>query len=200
MGLNASVVVFPVCPGSRPGLLARLLGSESVATMLPAADLAGMARSVVGVFEGAGLLSPGTADAAVTDEGATFATCQVLEGEPPGDLRWVHIGVEDQALRSTLAEIVYTATEEEWFGDLEIREHANAVAVPHVDVTCLSRPIALSNTRKRVIARSWLFIEFSYDDARVSAEIHKIRDASHAVFVRLEELLQAPVRWAVVDG
>jgi len=158
------------------------------------------AREIAAALSLSGLLSSDALSSLVVDTEPTFATAQVLETDPPDGLTWAHIAIPPGCLRPEVGDLVYTANEAEWFGDDEALEKPDALAVPLVHVTCLSQPISLTEAGRRVVATSWAFLEFNYEDARVCPEIHTIRAPDHPLFSRLSALLQSPVQWAVVVG
>ncbi len=201
MGMNGSVIIFPVLPKSSSGFWSRLTGGRRPAIELPTTpeQLESSARALLHALEELSLLQPGTAQSAVADEEPTFATSELLEDEPPEDIQWVHLSVDPSSLHPNLGQLVYTATEKEWFSGSRV-EDPEAIAVPGLDVTCFSKPVSLRGAESRAVATSWLFLEFDFGDARLSPEVHTIREPAHPIFNRLSSILGSPVKWAVIAG
>ncbi len=201
MGLNGSIVIFPPCRNTSPDLISRVLRRAPLPPPCPTSisELRVVAKGILTALEDLQLIAKGTTKSSKADRESTFATCEVLD-RPPAGLLWTHIAVSPRALRSSMADLVYIATEQQWSGDVETPDDPDALAVPLLHVTCLSQPISLTEAGRRVVATSWAFLEFSYEGARLSDDIHTIRNPSHPLFARLGTLLGGPVKWAVAVG
>ena len=204
MGLNASIIVHPAAEEPRHGLLTRILGraADPGMTILsrPPDQLEAMARGVLAAFERRGFLSAGIAEGATArhGHGASFTG---IEFEPPPSLVWVHIPVDPTALLPAIGAIVFTLTQGEWWAGFQTPENPELLALPYLDVTLFSAPVKIRDGAiGKVICRTWAVIEFSYDDVRVSEEIHRIRNEADPLFEALGSILGSAMRWGIVAG
>ena len=203
MGLNASIIVYPAIEWPRHGLFTRIVGQAAddpggMHTLPRSPDqLEGMARGVLTAFERRGFLSAGIAEGATATHGHGAFTG--FEFEPPPTLVWVHLPIDPSALLPAISAIVYMSTQREWWGDAS--HNPELLAVPHLDVTLFSAPVTIrEEVLGEVVCETWAVIEFSYEDARVSKEIHRIRNGADPLFAALASVLGSAMRWGIVAG
>src|SRR5262249_9242229 len=123
-----------------------------------------------------------------------------FEFEAPPSLVWVHIPVEPTALLPAISAIVWTSTQAEWWGDFQTQNNPELLAVPYFDVTLFSASVEIRDLHGEVVCRTWAVIEFSYLDARVSEEIHRIRNEADPLFEALGSVLGSVIKWGIVAG
>jgi len=182
MGLHGSIVIYPKA------------GRPSPANQ----SLEQTALRVVEAFERLGLARKGTAYSLTPDRESTSATSSILDDNPEG-IEWVHVAVDPALLLASIGEVVYAATAKE-FWEPDTAEQDDAFAVPYLDVTVLSAEIPAINHDGSIACTAWAFVEFSYEDVRLSSEIHRIRDESHQILKDLESVFGTRVGWTVVSG
>jgi hypothetical protein len=159
-----------------------------------------MAREVLAAFERRGFLSAGIAEGATARHGHG-ASVRRIDFEPPPSLVWVHIPVDAKALLPAISAIVSTLTQGEWWAGFQTPENPELLALPYLDITLFSAPVKIRDGAiGRVICRTWAVIEFSYDDVRVSEEIHRIKNEADPLFEALGSILGSTVRWGIVAG
>ncbi len=178
MGIYGSVVIFAKKPQPHPR-----------------SELEAIARRALLAFEEGGMMRGGASASAKAERTATFATACVLE-EPPAGLDWVEITVEPAALLPALSDLVFTQSEAE----TDPRGRKGVLTLPYLKATVLSAPILLRDHDGEEVCDSWCLIEFDYEDCRLSEEIHRIRDDSHPLLRRIEQVMGCEVGWGVVSG
>jgi hypothetical protein len=204
VSLNASIIVYPAAEEPRHGLIARILGraADPEMTILSRSpdQLEAMARKILTAFERRGFLSAGIAEGAAARHGHGASVTRI-EFEPPPPLVWVHIPVDPTALLPAISAIVYTLTQSEWWAGFQTPENPELLALPHLDVTLFSTPVEIRDgVLAKVICRTWAVVEFSYEDARVSEEIHRITNEADPLFEALGSILGSAMRWGIVAG
>jgi hypothetical protein len=142
--------------------------------------------SILAALEGCKLVQGGTS-AQVQDDRATFAV------RPSAGPR-SHAVIGPDKLLPAVGELVVTVSADELGAD------GDGIALPYLDVTALASSVALVNHDGTEACRSWAFVEFSWEDARLHPELHRVLDESHAVFAALAGALGGPIRWCVVSG
>src|SRR5215510_15314165 len=117
------------------------------------------------------------------------------------ELLWAHMAVDPRALLPAINAIVYTSTQGEWWGDLQANDNPELLALPHLDVTLFSTPVTIMDaTIAKVVCCTWAVVDFSYEDSRVSKEIHRIRNEADPLFEALASVLGSPMTWRIVPG
>jgi hypothetical protein len=208
MGTYASVLVFPQEP-RKPTLLGRFLRGEKT-NNLPALpekprDLDGTARRILTCFERHGFVTQGVAETASHTESATFATCDLLgDGRAiPAGLEWRHLAVEPCDLRPTISEIIWTLTAGQFYEESEIPagKSPEELALPYLDVMVFSREVKICDpVRNHAVCNPWAVIEFSFEDCRLSDEIHRIRELDHPFFRDLTLIFGRDPAWDYCAG
>jgi len=205
MGLNASIIVYPMIEEARDSLLTRIFSGAAdeagIRTFVRSSDqLQAMARRIVTAFERRGFISEGTAASAPVTQGHGASPTRI-EFEAPRELLWAHMAVDPRALLPAINAIVYTSTQGEWWGDLQANDNPELLAVPHLDVTLFSTPVTIMDaTIAKVVCCTWAVVDFSYEDSRVSKEIHRIRNEADPLFEALAADLGSPMTWRIVPG
>jgi len=204
MGINASIIVYPATEGPRHRLLAsigrRAANNPAMNTAPQSPDqLEGIAREVLAAFERRGFLSGGTAGSATARRGQGVSDARIEFASPPS-LVWVHIPVDPTALLPAISAIVWTSTQAEWWGDFQTPDNPELLAVPYLDVTLFSASVEIRDLLGEVVCQTWAVIEFSYLDARVSEEIHRIRNEADPLFEALGSVLGSVIKWGIVAG
>ena len=185
MGLAASIVIYPA-------------GTPASAT--PAARKK-LAEAMVAAMEASGLIAADAASALDHDPAATFATAQVIEGEgaKSGKVPWLHYSIEPELLAPTVGELVYSDTAKNWWNEKD-RKKRDLVAIPHVDICVFARPHPLKDHDAKLVCKTNVLVEFNYADARLSDEVHRVRDPEHLFLRELSSAWGCLVKWGVVSG
>jgi hypothetical protein len=150
------------------------------------ADVEMTARQVLRVLENFGMTRPGVSEAA-QPTGDCSATFEELfeEGELP---EHVHFVVQPEEVNPKLRELVYVLPEDS--DDLEL---------PFIEVTVAATQMPLIDPMSGdELAQTVAAIEFSYEDVRLSEEIHRLRDAEHPLLAGLSGVFASPIRCAIV--
>jgi hypothetical protein len=215
MGIYGAVAIYPADhrriehPWTFRGLISMLcLSYEPIPATLEATrprdahtyDLAATARAALRTFETAGFLPAGVAEVARADRTPTFATCRITE-RPPPDLDWVCLDVEPRLLSPAISEIVYTQTQAECSAGTGVMDGSpDELALPTLSVSVFSRAVDLTNEFSKGDVAGWAFVEFGFEDCRLSEDIHRIRNPQHRIFSQLAEVFGCEAKWGVVGG
>ena len=185
MGISASIVIYPV---------------DAPPSATPAARTK-LADAIVAAMEKSGLLSADASSAIAHDPAATFATAQVVEGDgaKPVKAPWLHYPIQPEVLTPAIGKLVYSDTAKNWWDEKD-RKKRDLVAVPYVDVCVFAKPHSLKDHNAKAVCKTNVLVEFSYADARLSDEIHRVRDPKHPFLRTLSSVLGGPVKWGVVSG
>jgi hypothetical protein len=189
MGAHASVIItppLPVTPSFLDRLFRRRLPHHEYPRPGATLDLAATAYEIFRLFIRHGFLS----DNAVLPEHSnkpTFATCRLFDGRPPNerwlfpDVDWFHLAIAAPQLRDKISEIVFTQTNEEFWDGLEPPqdEDPTSLSLPFVDIFVFEKAVAIPDGCSDKVFTTWSLIEFSFEDCRISDDIHRIRDMSH---------------------
>jgi hypothetical protein len=208
MGTYASVLVFPWEP-RKPSLFTRLFRPEKIEA-LPlrppeSMDLDKTARKILHCFERHGFLRQGVAEEAIHSESLTFGTHCIRDNTRhfPAGLQFCHLTARALDLQLRVREIVWTQTVRELYAELTIPDDENPeeLALPHLDIMVFSRPVRIyDSVRTQVVCNPWVLIEFSFEDCRLSEEIHRIRNTEHAIFRDLELIFGCAASWDYCAG
>jgi hypothetical protein len=160
-----------------------VLYPDSSATI---ADPQHVAREVIRAFEQAGLITPGTSRTTQpTGESSVTFELALEDGTLP---EHVHFAVDASELSRDIEQLVYVSPEDE--GELEL---------PFLDISVFSQAVPLVDPMSgESIGQTTAAIEFSYEDVRLSDEVHRLRDPTHKVLVELAGVFGAPIRTAIV--
>ena len=185
MGISASIVIYP---------------TDAPASTTPTARKK-LADAIIAAMEESGLLSPDTSSSLAPDPTGTFATAQVVEGEraKPRKVPWLHYPIGPELLSPAIGTLVYSDTAKNWWGEKD-RKKRDLLAVPYVDVCIFAKPQAFKNHDAKLVCKTNVLVEFSYADARLSDEIHHVRDPKHSFLRELSSVLGSPMNWGVVSG
>lgn len=151
-------------------------------------------RRTLSALEASGVIGEGMTYVAEIDDEITAATAD-LEGME-SEHAWAHASIEPRNLGPSVSDLVYTATEEEWFQETS-ESLKNVLAVPFLDVTILDRAFPLRGLGPAQL-HAWAVVEFSYEDARLDQAIHTVRNSGHSVFTALRNVWRTAVKWTVV--
>lgn len=157
-------------------------------------------RDVLRAFERVGLLVTGATEVAEVDRDPTWAT-HLTRADSDSLLTLAHFGVDARQLCLTLDELIFTQTQAEWAEGVDMPDFNSpeVLALPLLDVTVLSKRIPARNGPDNSIAcRSWLMIEFSFEDIRFHEEVNFIRQEDHPLFAELAAVLNTEIGWTVV--
>ena len=181
MGHYGSIVIFP---------------TRSPRASTPAAR-AKVASGIVSALEDTGLLAPGST--LEHDPEPTFATSHVLTDEK-GKLRklpWTHFAIEPELLTPAIGQLVYFDTAKNFYDEKD-RKKRDLIAVPMVDVCVFSKPQAIdADLDGNLLCKTSVLLEFNYGDARLSDEIHRVRDKRHRFMRALSKVLGSEIKWGV---
>jgi hypothetical protein len=183
MGLYGTTVLYSV--GGRAPARKRL---ESVG------------REILWVFEDLHMLVPGTSDGLEANRSPASIT-HLTRTDPDSSLALVHFGVDARLLRPALGELIFTMSQAEWSDGLDTPEFNSAelLAVPHLDVTVLSKRIrAFNPTDGSLACSSWAMIEFSFGSLQFDEQVNYLRQEDHPLLEELGAVLKAGVGWTVV--
>jgi hypothetical protein len=185
MGISASIVIYP---------------ARAPATATPSARKK-FGDAIVTALEESGLLSADALSTLAHEPTATFATAQVIEGDGAkrAKVPWLHYVIEPELLTPAVGELVYSATAENWWDETD-RNKRDVVAVPCVDVCVFAKPHPFKDHNGKVLCDTNVLLEFSYADARLSDEIHRVRDPKHPFLRKLSSELGGPMKWGVISG
>jgi hypothetical protein len=173
MGLIGNIVIFP-----KSGT--------------PSPEPAHLARQVVAAFERRGLLRDGATSSVVIsqDASATFEAYVEESGLSPEE--YAHLVIQPEHLTNALGALVYVL-------DVDEEGVAGPIELPYMEVSVFSRPAPIyDGTLGEVIATSWAAVEFSYEDARLSDDVHRVRDEHHPIMSDLAAVFGSPLEWTVV--
>jgi hypothetical protein len=172
MGLIGSIVIFP-----------------TNGTPLP--EPAQVAAEVLAAFEKRGLVREGAATPVVSAKGS--ATFQPYVDESALSPReYAYMVIQPERLTKALGTLVYVL-------DVDQEGNPGPIVLPFMEVSVFSRPAPFyDGTLGEVVATSWAAVEFSYEDARLSEDVHGIRDEEHPILADLAALFGSPVEWTVV--
>lgn len=184
MGLYATVVLYP----------------KSSTPMASKEDRHRYATAIVRAFIELGMIKPSAAPALKSDEEFTFATGRLesLKTEVES-FEMCHYDIDSVHLTPAIGELVYCDTAQGWWGEVE-EDQADVLAVPTLDITLFSKALPFHDMDGMFLFESSIVIEFGYGDARLSLDIHRVRDESHPLFERLRDILGSEMEWCVVDG
>jgi hypothetical protein len=185
MGISASIVIYP---------------AEAPPSATPAARKK-LANAIVHAMEETGVLSADTASTLAHDPSATFATAEIVEGDgaKPAKVSWLHYPIEPELLTPAIGELVYFDTAKNWWKEKD-RTKRDLVAVPYVDVCVFAKPHAFKDHNAKVVCKTNVLVEFGYFDARLSDEIHRMRDTKHPLLTELASALGSPAKWGIISG
>ena len=153
----------------------------------PPDDIEGIARGTLEILEEHGLLRSGATDKLEVTEGASSTFEDSLVGRAlPG---CVHVLVEPDQLDIGLEDIVHIVPEG---GDL--------IELPFLEISVLERSVPiLDHLDKTELGRTWVAIEFSYEDARLDEGSLRVKGfEQHPVFADLASAWESEVDWTVV--
>lgn len=187
MGIYGAVVIYPV---------------KSPVTTAPAARKK-LADAIVVAMEECGFLPAGTL-ANLPDERdrlGTFATGELFEDKEgrPKKVACHHYAIDAERLTPAVGELVYCDTAKNLWGEKD-RKKRDLIALPFVDVSVFSKPHELHDHNAKVVCKTNVVLEFSYQDVRLSKEIHRVRDEKHPLLKRLSSICESKIRWGVVSG
>ena len=121
------------------------------------------------------------------------------DGAKPPKVPWLHYSIEPELLTPAIAKLVYSDTAKNWWDEKD-RKKRDLVAIPYVDVCVFAKSHAFKDHNAKLVCKTNVLIEFSYGDARLSDEIHRVRDPKHAFLRELSSVLGSPVKWGVVSS
>lgn len=159
------------------------------------ADLSSFVLRTVHALEKAGVIVAHVPSE--LDKEPTFVTAD-LEDIDETAIDWCHLYIEPAQLGPSAGTLVYPATEAVW-SEEDSPVTKDNLAVPLLDITVLNQVLTVVDDIEKEVS-SWAFVEFSYEDARLSSDIHTIRDASHSVFLELNCVRGCEVGWSVIPG
>lgn len=149
----------------------------------PPEDLESVARETLEILEEHGMLRSGAADKAEITEGAS-STFEDSHRTLP---ECVHVLVEPHRLDESLEEIV------------EVLAEGDRIELPFLEISVLARPVAiLDHLDKTELGRTWLAIEFSYEDARLDEDLQVRGFEQHPLFADLASAWDTEADWTVV--
>ena len=183
MGIYGTVVIHPNSPAKAT------TDSDRKAT----------AMSVIKCLVDLNLLQESGAEQLRHDDGTTMAIGQHIEGKQPKGLKWIHYAIEPEHLTPAIGELVYCDTAKVWWGEKD-RKKRDLIAIPYVDVTVFSKVLPFHDHDGQTVFDTNTLLEFSYEDARLSPEVHSVRDPKHKLFRSLQKALGSKISWGVVSG
>jgi len=184
MGLSGTIVIYPTSP------IPASSESERVAS----------ASAILRAMAEAGLLNPTIADGLGVDDEPTFCTGEHLEDDPPDGLECTHCAIDPALLKYAIGDLVYAEPASVWWEEKD-PEKRDLIAIPYVDVSVLSQPMHFHDgSSGDLVFESNALLEFSYEDARLSPDIHQIRDEGHVLFSILKKSFGCAFGWGVVSG
>ena len=153
----------------------------------PPDDLESVARATLEILEEHDMLRSGAADKLEVTDGASSTFEDSLVGKALPDC--VHVLVEPDQLDSGLEEIVDV-----------IPEGGDLIELPFVEISVLERAVPiLDHLDKTELGRTWVAIEFSYEDARLDEGSLRVKGfEQHPVFADLATAWETEVEWTVV--
>ena len=108
--------------------------------------------------------------------------------------KYAYACVAPEQLTKRLGELVYIL-------DVDEEGAPGPIELPFLEVSAFSTPAPLLDPMTgRVVADVSAAVEFSYEDARLNEDVHRVRDDQHPVLRSLSELLRADVMWTVIAG
>ncbi|MAT69957.1 MAG: hypothetical protein CMJ58_10595 [Planctomycetaceae bacterium] len=127
-------------------------------------------------------------------------TAEHLEDEPPPGLQFSHYAIEPASLKPDIGDLVYAEPASVWWDEKEPQKR-DLIAIPYLDVSVLSEALPFHDgSSGDLVFESNALIEFSYEDARLSPDIHQIRDGEHALFAALKNTFGCEFGWGVISG
>jgi hypothetical protein len=146
-----------------------------------------LAIRIASLFEKHGLLRQGTSAGLEVCEDCSVTFEERFESDERDSSNYAYVLIQPDQLTEKMGELVYLDTSR---GEIEL---------PFVEITVLSEP----ETVQDFMSGEWLgdgyaAVEFSYEDVRLSEEIHRIRNRRHPFIKALEALLGEPINIGVV--
>jgi hypothetical protein len=139
-------------------------------------------------------------DEFILDEEPTFCTEELLEDNQPPDLAYVHGAVDPQKLKPSIKSLVYAEPASVWWEEQDPAKR-DLIAIPYVDVSVLSEAMPFHDGASgELMFDSNALLEFSYEDAQLSPEIHQVRDEEHVLFSILKKSFGCEFGWSVISG
>ena len=169
----------------------------------PKAITAGVQKKIVSaiveVMSECGVLQSGAQGRLVYDKLPTVITAEYFGDNPAKGSQLTHVAIAPELLLPALDEVVYTDTAKSFWGEKD-KKKRDLIAVPFVDVSVLSKSRTFHDgTDGKPVAVTNVLIEFSYEDARLSPKIHKVKKPRHRLITALEKVLDSKINWCVVS-
>jgi len=153
-----------------------------------------VARRLLEKLEAAGLVRPGTSQRVSSTDDCSVTFEDFFEENEPGVPEYAYLLIEPRNIAPGMSSLVYLVPAE------EPSPAEGAIDLPYLEITVLNQVIDIRDlTSGTVVARSWAAVEFSYEDARLSEEIHALRSEDHPVLDALAEVFGSEVKCVVVS-
>jgi hypothetical protein len=175
MGLYGNIVIYPA--------------AASVTT-----SPADTVREILRGFAAHKLVVPDAAsiESVADDYSATFEDYVEDSGFSEGEYAYACVGPEQ--LSKGLGELVYIL-------DVDMKGRPGPIELPYLEISAFSKPAPLlDQVTDSIVGEVCAAVEFSYEDARLSEDVHRVHNENHPVLGALSALLGAKVKWTVIAG
>ena len=175
MGLYGNIVIYP---------------TDAVPLMPPHECV----QAILRLFVEHGLLKQ-AAEKCAPESGRASATFEAyVERSAPTAAQYAYVLVPPELLTKKLKELVYVL-------DVDTDGNPAPIELPFLEVSAFSELVPLDDTMAGSgVPEVAAAVEFSYEDARLSDDLHRVRDETHPVLSALSRLLGAPMGWTVIAG
>jgi hypothetical protein len=158
----------------------------------PSPEPARIAREVIAAFERRGLLRDGAASSVVVSRNSSATFEAYLEESRLSSEEYAYVAIQPEQLTKALGALVYVL-------DVDEKGAPGPIELPYMEVSVFSRPAPIyDGTLGEVVATSWAAVEFSYEDARINDDVHRVRDERHPIISDLARVFGGAMEWTVV--
>ncbi|MCG8592383.1 MAG: hypothetical protein MJE66_24080 [Proteobacteria bacterium] len=174
MGLYGNIVLYPA----------------DVATLVPCDAV----REILRVFAEHQLVLPEAAsiDLTADDSSATFE--EYVEESSLSDAHYAYACVRPEQLTKAMGQLVYVL-------DVDVQGQPIPIELPFLEISAFSTPAPLRDlVLDEIVGDVCAAIEFSYEDARLSEDIHRLRDPEHPILGALARVLGSRMECVVIAG